>query len=276
MFRMQRGRPPWWLYPALAVILFRLFLMVFSEFYGPKPPGWQLKPSRQGYLVTAVSSGSPAARAGIQPGDMLRQWDGSPLADHIEVFMLLAGPGQTFRLEFDRGGERRDASITFGNRSWRGHLLSPHPGEPLVFRNWRSQFMSVHPAAHVMTILTGLLALVAGLLIVRARPRDWVSLGFAWALLGIGVHGTPYGFYYLVLSMPIAIQVLLHLEFLTIFGCLMPTLLACVLNFPQPLAMRRWNLLPLYLPFLTAAPVLAYGEWVFTIPGRRRPPSWLG
>lgn len=183
MFRMQPNRPPWWLYPAVAVILFRVLLMVFSEFYGPEPPGWQLEQSPQGYLVTAVSSSSPAARAGIQPGDVLRQWDGNPLVDHIEVFMLLAGPGHTYRLEFDRSSAQRGAQMTLGHRSWRVHFMSAHPGEPLAFRNWRSQFMSVHPAAHVMTILTGLLALVAGLLIVRARPRDWVSLGFAWALL---------------------------------------------------------------------------------------------
>ena len=124
--------------------------------------------------------------------------------------------------------------------------------------------MSVHPAAHLMTILTGLLTLVLGLLIVRARSRDWVSLAFAWGLLvgPIGVHGAPYGFYYLVLSMPMAVQSLLYFETLAANAGLMPTLLAAVMSFPRPLAAPRWTLPLLYLPFLTLSPILMYGDWV--------------
>jgi hypothetical protein len=277
MFHMQRSRAPWWLYPAVAVILFHVLLLVFAEFYGPEPPGWQLEPNSQGYLVTAVSSGSPAAQAGIQPGDVLRQWDGSPLADNIEVFMLLAGPGQTYRLEFDRSGVERGARITLGYRSWRTFFMSAHPGEALFHRIWRPHYMSAHPAAHVMAILTGLLALVAGLLIVRARSRDWVSLGFALALLlvPIGSHGAPYGFYYLVLSMPMAIQVLFHLASHTVYGCLVPTLLACVLNFPRPLATPRWTLPLLFLPFLMIFPILTYEHWVLMHNPLTPPPTGL-
>src|SRR6476620_4302721 len=151
MFLMQRSRLPWWLYPAVAGPLFHVFLLVFAEFYGPEPPGWQLEPGFQGYLVTGVSSGSPAARAGILPGDVLRQVQGSPLVDRIELFMARAGPGQTYRLEFDRRGEQRDAQITFGDRSWRWHFLSAHPATLLIFRLRRSEFVSTHPATHLLT-----------------------------------------------------------------------------------------------------------------------------
>jgi hypothetical protein len=242
---MQRSRPPWWLYPAVAVTVLHFLLRIVAEFYGPDSPGWQLKSRSQSYLVTTITPGTPAARAGIQPGDVLLQWDGIPFVNPIEWFMLRTGPGRTYRLELERGGVRQSIPVTFGYRSWRVH------------------FESASAVAHLAIVLNALLSLVVGLFIVWARPRDWVALGFAWALLvaPLGMH-LPAGLDYLLLSMPEAIVVLLYLEFFGTNAGLVPSVLASVMNFPRPLAARRWYLPLLYLPFLALQPFFVYPLWV--------------
>src|ERR1017187_3217511 len=243
---MQRSRPPWWLYPAVAVVVLHVLLLFVAEFYGPDSPGWQLRRRPQSYLVMAVTPGSPAARAGIQPSDVLLQWDGIPFVDPTD-FMLRAGPGRTYRLEVERSGVRQSIPITFGYRSWRVH------------------FRSASAVVHLVTVLSGLLALVIGLFIVWARSRDWVALGFAWALLVAPFGGGPPaadGFYYLWLSMPEPILVLLYLEWFVTNAALVPSVLASVMNFPRPLPARRWYLALLYLPFLATQP---FGLYQFVV-----------
>ncbi|MEN6405953.1 MAG: site-2 protease family protein [Thermoguttaceae bacterium] len=55
--------------------------------------------------VTAVQPGSPAAKAGIQPGDRLEQVDGRPIDDPMRLpDQLNAQAGKTVRLTLDRKG----------------------------------------------------------------------------------------------------------------------------------------------------------------------------
>ena len=242
---MPRSRPPWWLYPAATVFVLHFLLTFVAEFYGPDPPGWRLQSRPRSYLVTAITPGTPAARAGIQPGDVLLQWDGIPFVNSIGWLMGRAGPGQTCRLEVERGGVRQSIPITLGYRSWRVH------------------FQSATAVAHLVTLFSALLSLVIGLFIVWARPRDWVALGFAWALICAPISGhAPAGADYLWRSTPEAIAVLLYLGLLVSNAGVVPSFLAAVINFPRPLAVRRWYLPLLYLPFLAIAPFFVYPLWV--------------
>jgi hypothetical protein len=220
-------------------------LTFVAEFYGPDSPGFWLQRLPESYLVTAITPGTPAARAGILPGDVLLQWDGIPFVNPVSWFMERTGPGQTCRLEVKRGGVRQSIPITFGYRSWRVH------------------FDNASAIANLVTVLNALLSLVIGLFIVWARPRDWVALGFAWVLLcaPIALHA-PAGVTYLWLSMPEAILVLLYLGLFASNVGLVPSFLASVMNFPRPLAARRWYLPLLYLPFLANQPFFVYPLWV--------------
>jgi len=67
-----------------------------------------------GLLVTAVNAGSPAAKAGIKPGDVLRSVDGKEVADGGQLRYSLAteGVGRTLDVVLVRGGEARNVRVT--------------------------------------------------------------------------------------------------------------------------------------------------------------------
>ena len=62
-------------------------------------------PSGGGALVSGVVSGSPAAAAGLQPGDVIIQIDNRPVASSTDVKSAIAGmrAGSRVEIQYDRG-----------------------------------------------------------------------------------------------------------------------------------------------------------------------------
>ena len=69
-------------------------------------------------LVTAVSSGSPAARGGVIVGDVMLELDGHPLASPEDLLELLQGErvGRPVTLRILRGGAPLDVAVTVEER----------------------------------------------------------------------------------------------------------------------------------------------------------------
>lgn len=67
--------------------------------------GLMLLDSDSGVSVLAVRDGSPADRAGIQPGDVLLQADGSAITDTLQLEDLLAQAQRQMHLELRRNQE---------------------------------------------------------------------------------------------------------------------------------------------------------------------------
>ena len=74
--------------------------------------------ARTGLLVVNVSSGSPAAAAGVIVGDVLLEFDGHPLASPEDLLDLLLGDrvGREAKLGLLRGGRPQDVSVTVAER----------------------------------------------------------------------------------------------------------------------------------------------------------------
>ena len=73
-------------------------------------PGLQVMAAAEGYIIRSVLRPSPAAEAGLQPGDQLIAIDGEPIAalSPHEVLARLQGPaGSEVALEIKRVGTRR-------------------------------------------------------------------------------------------------------------------------------------------------------------------------
>ena len=72
----------------------------------------------QGLLVQDVSPGSPAERAGLEPGDVLVELDGEPIArvEDLVAVLFRRSPGDEAELAFVREGERREARVTLAER----------------------------------------------------------------------------------------------------------------------------------------------------------------
>jgi serine protease Do len=71
-------------------------------------------PEREGLLVRAVIDGSPAARAGLQRGDLLVSAGGRPLRGVDDLFDALDAGGPSLSLGIVRGSEEREVEVDLG------------------------------------------------------------------------------------------------------------------------------------------------------------------
>jgi serine protease Do len=71
---------------------------------------------RKGALIGDVEPGSPAARAGLQPGDIVVEVNGRPVTDGRELRLEVGSmpPGTQVKLRVLRNGQPRDVSMTLG------------------------------------------------------------------------------------------------------------------------------------------------------------------
>jgi putative serine protease PepD len=69
-------------------------------------------------VITQISDGSPAERAGLQDGDIVRAVDGEEVADGIELIVTIRShlPGDTVKVDYERDGERRTVRITLARQ----------------------------------------------------------------------------------------------------------------------------------------------------------------
>ncbi len=70
----------------------------------------------QGVLVGGVSSGGPAAKAGVHPGDIITAVDGKSIDQVSSLQRMIFGfqPGAAVTLELHRYGQQRSAQVTLG------------------------------------------------------------------------------------------------------------------------------------------------------------------
>lgn len=80
-----------------------------------------------GALVSGVEAGGPAARAGLKPGDVVRQLDGQAIAAAGDLPALLGQfkPGDKVRLEVWRQGHRQELTAQLGDRPQRDAAAAP-------------------------------------------------------------------------------------------------------------------------------------------------------
>ena len=69
-----------------------------------------------GALVSSVEKGSPAEKAGIEPGDVIVKFDGKEVADSAQLPARVAEmkPGATAKLEIVRKGSTKELNVTVG------------------------------------------------------------------------------------------------------------------------------------------------------------------
>jgi S1-C subfamily serine protease len=90
-------------------------------------------PRGRGVLIADVGPQSPAARAGLLPGDVLVRIDRRTVRSLGDVYRALAffDPGETVELEVVREGETTTLEATLGGKAVRGGMPFYHPyGHP--------------------------------------------------------------------------------------------------------------------------------------------------
>jgi putative radical SAM enzyme (TIGR03279 family) len=84
-------------------------------------------PAAAGVVIAAIRERTPAARAGLRPGDRIVTINGEPLRDVID-FHFHAGL-ERLRLSLERGGKKRDAVLRRTGPDLGLELEAPRPGE---------------------------------------------------------------------------------------------------------------------------------------------------
>lgn len=79
-----------------------------AESFGLKKPA--------GALVSSVEKGSPAAKAGIEPGDVIVRYNGSEVGTSSQLPVLVANtkPGEVAKVDIVRKGDQRSLDVTVG------------------------------------------------------------------------------------------------------------------------------------------------------------------
>ena len=67
-------------------------------------------------LVSSVEKGSPAAKAGIEPGDVIVRYNGSEVGTSSQLPVLVANtkPGEVAKVDIVRKGDQRSLDVTVG------------------------------------------------------------------------------------------------------------------------------------------------------------------
>jgi serine protease Do len=70
----------------------------------------------RGALVSSVDAGSPAAKAGLEPGDVILKYDGKAIGSSSELPVLVgsSAPGSRVALEIWRKGHSKSVNVTIG------------------------------------------------------------------------------------------------------------------------------------------------------------------
>jgi len=82
----------------------------------------------QGALVTDVTAGSPADKAGFKSGDIITKVNGQPIVDsrRLQLAIVRLAPGSEVQIEYVRDGETDTATFALGELSNRGELADGH------------------------------------------------------------------------------------------------------------------------------------------------------
>lgn len=117
---MPRPRAPWWMYGVAASVLGYLVLMLYADLCGPGATGAGLRFEDGRAVVVAVLPDYPAARAGIEPGDVVITALGLPIHTLFDWRQALENA------EVGRPSPCRSSATGSGSRS---RSLSTHTGD---------------------------------------------------------------------------------------------------------------------------------------------------
>jgi tRNA A-37 threonylcarbamoyl transferase component Bud32 len=213
-------------------------LLVYCDLARPEPDGIAKEDG-------AVAAGSPAARAGLLPGDRVVMYDGVPIHGRVgwdRVAMNMA-IGQPLQVAVVRDGRRIETTIVLERdaRHWR-------TGEGLSLMTIR--------AAQLVT-------LVLGLVIGFKRPRALTARLGAWLLLTAGVFcvALPYRFAAVWRGLPLALGSVLWIPYLSTLA--IPAILLTLFTTLPALRLRhsRGRVVATWLPMAIVVAPTAIDMW---------------
>ena len=228
--------PVWML--ALGLAFFGYYgLLLFTDLTRPEPVGLTLQGQQSGVVVDAVNADSPAARAGLAPGDRIVSANSHPTRsrlDWMSVEMNLR-TGEPLHLEIERGGARQALSLVPVQTTWRYWVTGP--GITLMI-------------ARLVQLITLGLALVVAF----RRPSDPAARVGAWTLATMAVYSITWEYQLAAdwRALPFPIGLILWLPFASSLA-IAAVVFTFFATFPRPLIRSRLTWLVVWLPMIAVA-----------------------
>jgi serine protease Do len=145
--------------------------------------------TEEGVLVADVASGSPAARAGIEPRDVIVSFDGRPIEStgQLRNQVAMKGANVTVQLGVVRGDSRRTVSVELGEMPTEPPgPAEPAPAEPLMGG------LTLAPLDPTIRARFDLPSSVQGLVVVEVAPGGGADLaGIEPGDILVEANGTP-------------------------------------------------------------------------------------
>ncbi|MBB4082129.1 serine protease Do [Brevundimonas lenta] len=148
------------------------------------PEAWEalgLPRDFKGANVESVTPGGPAARAGLQVGDMVVGVNGRPVSDSTEITRMVGAvsPGDTIRLDILRDGRRQTLNVRSGTRPSEAELREGDdqggapaaPGTPPAAQGEPVEGVSVAPLTPALRSRFDVPETVEGVIITSVTPR---------------------------------------------------------------------------------------------------------
>ena len=234
-------RAPWWMYLLAASYLGCAAVVFYVEFRGPEDLGIEfpslLTPGPA--VAGAIDPDSPAARAGIEPGDRIVDFEGHPITSalHWGLTMAEVEGGHLLHLGIERRGERREVVLTLQRRS-------TGPGD----------------AADWVRLARAMLALGLAVLIAFSRPNDLQARIGALLLGEVALAGLFFlrplpGLAAAIRDLPGPLALLVQAPLASPGGAL---LFAFAAIFPRPLFRGAWAWTLVWFPQLAMMAVRGY------------------
>ena len=133
----------------------------------------------RGALVQQVESGGPAQKAGLQPGDVIVEFNGKPVQNNDELVnqVVRTTPGTSVPIKVLRGGEARSLSVTVAELDLEaeGGRQADEEGEGNTATGFGMTLQDVTPEiARQLRAPTG----TAGAVVVEVEPRSPAARAF--------------------------------------------------------------------------------------------------
>ncbi|MEE8399102.1 MAG: PDZ domain-containing protein [Desulfobacterales bacterium] len=150
-------------------------------------------PDNRGVIISNVAPNSPAKAAGLNPGDVIKQFNARPVKDvtHLQDMILKSKPNEIVPLTILRGGMEQSLNVSLVQHTPAGATRLPFigPADIAIEGSWIG--MDVTELSADDAAAFGLPAGTRGILVNDVESPPATTVGFQTGDVIVGVNGAP-------------------------------------------------------------------------------------